>query len=287
MALRCKVGGAKLPLRRLKGTPAALLALLLATGCRGRTDDLQLVGTVERTLVELSAPISEAIRDVRARRGEHVDAGQVLVQLDTTLAEADLAQAEATLAGARTALLMATNDLQRFTGLKRSRIVSAQDLERAQLAHDDAAARVREAEARIAAARKRVADLTIVSPVAGVVDQIPFDPGERVPAGGVVVVVLEDATPWVRVWIAERSVSHVGPGTPADIRIDGIAETLHGRVLDVARESEFTPHFALTERDRVHLVYETRVTIIDAPPAIRPGLPAEVTILAAAAEGTP
>jgi hypothetical protein len=51
----------------------------------------------------------------------------------------------------------------------------------------------------------------------------------------------------------------------------------------VARESEFTPHFALTERDRVHLVYETRVTITDAPATIRPGLPAEVTILAGTA----
>jgi hypothetical protein len=34
-------------------------------------------------------------------------------------------------------------------------------------------------------------------------------------------------------------------------------------VLDVSREPEFTPHFALTERDRVHLVYETRVGIDD------------------------
>lgn len=260
--------------------PAMLLALLLAAGCQARTDDLELVGTVERTLVELSAPVSEEIREVRVTRGEHVDQGRVLVRLDSTLAEADLAQTEATHAGARTALLMAANDLERFIGLNRNRIVSAQDLERAQLTHDDAAARVREAEARIAAARKRIADLTIVSPVAGVVDQIPFDPGERVPAGGVVVVVLEDAAPWVRVWIAERSVARVHPGTPAAIRIDGIPETLHGRVLDVARESEFTPHFALTERDRVHLVYETRVTITDAPAAIRPGLPAEVTILA-------
>ena len=64
------------------------------------------------------------------------------------------------------------------------------------------------------------------------------------------------------------------------MRIDGFAELLHGRVLDVARESEFTPHFALTERDRVHLVYETRVELSDAPATLRPGMPAEVRILA-------
>jgi hypothetical protein len=51
-------------------------------------------------------------------------------------------------------------------------------------------------------------------------------------------------------------------------------------VLDISREPEFTPHYALTERDRVHLVYETRVRIENAPPQLRPGVPAEVTVLA-------
>ena len=52
----------------------------------------------------------------------------------------------------------------------------------------------------------------------------------------------------------------------------------------MAREPEFTPHYALTERDRVHLVYETRVRLQDAPPGLRPGLPAEVEILAQRAD---
>jgi HlyD family secretion protein len=47
-------------------------------------------------------------------------------------------------------------------------------------------------------------------------------------------------------------------------------------VLDVAREPEFTPHYALTERERVHLVYEARVAIEDSPTTLRPGIPAEV-----------
>jgi hypothetical protein len=61
-------------------------------------------------------------------------------------------------------------------------------------------------------------------------------------------------------------------------------------VLDVAREPEFTPHYALTERDRVHLVYETRVRIENAPAELRPGVPAEVELLPAAtstAEASP
>jgi HlyD family secretion protein len=257
------------------------VALLLGASCRPAATDLVLVGTVERTLIELVAPVSETVLEVRVVRGQAVRRGDTLVRLDPTLAEAELAHADATLVGARTGLVITGHDLVRLEGLHRARVASVQDLERAQLARDEAAARFREAEALLAAARKRLDDLTLVAPVAGVVDQIPFDPGERVPAGGVVVVVLDDGAPWVRVWVPEQNAAQMRPGTAARVRVDGVARELAGSVLDVAREPEFTPHYALTERDRAYLVYETRVRVDDAPRELRPGVPAEVTLLPA------
>jgi hypothetical protein len=43
-------------------------ALLLLT-CQGGDDELRLVGTVERTLIELVAPIAEAIVELGVERG--------------------------------------------------------------------------------------------------------------------------------------------------------------------------------------------------------------------------
>jgi HlyD family secretion protein len=262
--------------RRALRATAAFAALV---ACAERGNEVLLVGTVERTLIELDAPISETLIEVAVRRGQDVHRGEVLARIDPTLVEADVAHAEATLAGARTGLVTAEHELARVTRLHASRVASLQDLERVQLSRDAAAARLREAEARLAAVRHRLEELVLVSPVDGVVDQIAFDPGERVPAGGVVVVVLDAAAPWVRVWVPETRVAQVRPGVPAEVRVDGVATRLRGRVLDVAREPEFTPHFALTERDRVHLVYETRVRIEDAPPGLRPGVPAEVRLV--------
>jgi HlyD family secretion protein len=258
---------------------AATVAVLVAlTGCGRTGDGAVLVGTVERTLIELDAPVSETLLEVPVQRGQVVRRGTLLARLDPTLAEADVAHVEATLAGARTAHVTADHELRRITRLHASHIASDQDLERAQLSRDAAAAGLREAEARLAAARHRLQDLLLVSPVDGIVDQIAFDPGERVPAGGVVVVVLDAAAPWVRVWVPEPEVAAIRPGVRAEVRIDGLSSPLRGHVLDVAREPEFTPHFALTERDRVHLVYETRVRLDDAPPELRPGVPAEVRL---------
>jgi HlyD family secretion protein len=261
--------------RRLR---CAGLAAVLAAACGGDDGELRLVGSVERTLMELVAPVSEVIVEVAVARGERVEPGKLLVRLDPTLAEAEIARAEASLAGARTGARVSEQDLARALEMQRRSVASQQDLERAELQRDEAAARLREAEAVLAAARKRMADLALASPVRGVVDQIPFDVGERVPAGAVLVVVTQDAEPWVRVWIPEDAVARVAPGGAAEVRIDGVEGPLRGRVLDVSREPEFTPHYALTERERVHLVYEARVGIDDAPGALRPGVPAEVTL---------
>jgi HlyD family secretion protein len=258
--------------------PLALALAALALGCDGDGAELRLVGTVERTQVELVAPVSETLVAVHGERGERVEPGAPVVELDPTYARVEVARAEAGLAASRSAALVAQQELERARSLRRGRVLSQQDLDRARLAQDEADARVREAEAQLAAARKRVADLALASPVAGVLDQLPFDAGERVPAGAVLAVVLADAAPWVRVWIPEASHVRIVPGAPAEVRVDGIERTLAGRVLDVSRDPEFTPHYALTERDRVHLVYETRVQILDAPPSLRPGVPAEVRI---------
>jgi len=264
--------------------PRAIVVVLalLAASCGRGDGTLRLVGTVERTLVEVVAPTSEVLAELDVARGDRVAAGRVLARLDPTFAESELARAEAGLASARTGAAVADIDLDRVQQLSRERVASRQDLDRARLAHDEAEARLREAEAILAAARKHAADLVLAAPVAGVVDQLPFERGERVPAGAVIVVLIAEEDPWVRVWIPEASFARVVPGTRASIHVDGVAEPLHGSVLDVAREPAFTPHYALTERDRVHLVYETRVRIVDGPPQLRPGVPAEVEILGGA-----
>jgi len=264
---------------------AALFLALAGVGalaCRGDDDELRLVGPVERTLVELVATASETIVELPVEPGEVVARDQLVVQLDATLAEVEVARAEAAAAGARTGLVVAYHDRERVRRLHERSTVSEQEVDRAVLVHDEAQARLREAEAVLQAARKRRRDLSLRAPVAGTLDQLPFDRGERVPAGAVVAVLLADEEPWVRVWVPEPRLSQVRLGAPARIEIDGIERPLQGRVLEVVREPAFTPHYALTERDRVYLVYETRVAILDPPPGLRPGLPARVTLEPAA-----
>jgi len=258
-------------------------ACLLALSC-GAAGPVELVGTLERTQIELVAPISEVIVEVLVERGQDVEANQLLVRLDATLAIADGRRAEAVLARARTADRVAAHELLRATELRQRSVASDRAVERAELEREGEAAGLRQAEAGVDAARKRVGDLDLRAPASAVVDQLPYEVGERVPAGAVLAVLLRRERPWVRVWLPEPYLAQVRPGLEAEILLDGWHGPLRGRVLDIAREPTFTPHFALTERERAHLVYETRVELLDAPEGVRPGVPATVRLPVTATE---
>jgi HlyD family secretion protein len=254
----------------------AVVAPLVLGACRPET--VVVVGTVERRTLELAAPISERIVAIPVRPGQRIARGEVLVRLDAEVAELELRAVTAALANAEATLIAARREHDRTAGLARSRVLSTQELDRATRALAEAEATQAERAARAAQARRRLADRTGRAGASGVVDQLPFEAGERVPAGGVVAVVLADDAPWVRVWLPARVVSRLRVGAPAEVAVEGIDATLRGRLQDIAREPEFTPHFALTERERDHLVYESRVALTNAPAELRPGVAATVRI---------
>jgi HlyD family secretion protein len=124
-----------------------------------------------------------------------------------------------------------------------------------------AEAAVAEADAVLADSRVRLARLEVRAPTAGWLDALPYEIGERPPAGGVVAVLLADRAPYGRVYVPAAIRVHVKPGTPARVRVEGIADPLPGRVRTVASEASFTPYFALTEHDRGRLVYLAKVDL--------------------------
>lgn len=260
------------PIRRVS---LLLLAAVCLTACSG--GEVELAGTVERKTLELAAPSSEVLVDLPVAVGERVEPGQVVVRLETQVSEAELRASEASLEAAQASLTEAEGVFARQARLQQSQVVSRQALDGARRVRDEAVAAVREREARIAQATKRLEDLTLRAHGAGVVDQLPFEVGERAPAGGVVAVVLGEES-WVRVWMPARVVAKAKIGDEAEVRVTGLDEKLAGRITYLSREPAFTPHYALTEKESAHLVYETRVELVEAPAGLRPGLPARVIL---------
>lgn len=256
---------------------AVSLALFLGLGCASE-EELELVGTVERTSLELAAPVSEEIVEIGARLGDRVHEGQVVVQLDSEVAEAEQAAAAAALAAEEANLAAAERELGRFEGLSKAKVASDANLDAARRLAEETRARVAERRARLAQARKRLEDLSIRARRDGLLDQLPFDVGERAPAGGVVAVVLADEDPWVRLWLPAHLIPRIAREARAEVTIYGLGRTLEGQLEDIAREPEYTPHYALTERQSAHLVFRARLRLLQAPESVRPGLAASVKL---------
>lgn len=115
--------------------------------------------------------------------GQPVSAGQTLLTLDAHDLQANEASAEAQLASAEAAQRHAERELERQRQLVAQGFVSAQTLERFELALREAAARVQAARSQMAVARNLRQHTQLRAPAAGVLLELSAEPGQVLAAG--------------------------------------------------------------------------------------------------------
>lgn len=111
------------------------------------------------------------------------------------------------------------------------------------------------AEAAVGQAQLDLERTRLVAPVAGMLDKVWFEVGERPLPGQRVAVILDNARPYARVYVPEALRSQVQPGRSLKVLADGHDTPLEGVVSWVSSDASFTPYFALTEYDRSRLSY--------------------------------
>ncbi len=259
-----------------------------------RVGEGQLLARLETALYE--ARLAEAKAEARRAQGR-------LAELVRGPRRERIDQARARLRGAREHLSIQQKEFERMRELREDRVASAADMDRArdalELAQtdvDEAAAALEEllqgttaeelgqAEADVerAEALVRSADLTlsrleIRAPRDGIIETLPYEIGERPPAGAPVIVMLADGAPYARIFVPEPLRARVMPGMAASLRIDGVASPLAGTVRYIASEATYTPYFALTQRDRSRLSFVAEVIVTDERGRELPsGIPVEV-----------
>ena len=109
------------------------------------------------------------------------------------------------------------------------------------------------------------------------IEALPYKLGEQPAAGGPVVVMLADGTPYARVYVPEPLRSRFMAGSKVRATVDGEAQAFNGTVRYVSAEASFTPYYALTQKDRSRLSYLAEVTLDDARASRLPaGVPVQV-----------
>ncbi len=292
---------------------------------------LLISGNIEITDAELGFQIAGRVATREVDEGQPVQAGQVVARLETVdlerevaLREAELraakavlaelragsrpeeiAQAEAVLASARAEAHRADLDLERQKTLRQQAVATVREYELAEATARVSAARVREAEERLALVRKgprdeeieqaearveqarealglartRLGFATLSAPFAGLVLAKHLEPGEYASPGTPVVTVGDLEHPWLRAYIHETDLGRVKIGQRVEVTTDTYpGKVYEGRVTFLSAQAEFTPKNVQTQAERVKLVYRIKVELANPHQELKPGMPADARI---------
>lgn len=143
---------------------------------------------------------------------------------------------------------------------------------------EQAKAELSAAKANVALQQQKLSEFTIVATRNGILDNLPYNLGERVSVGSIVAVVQADNVPYARVYVPERFRARFTPGQSVVVHVDGIDSTYQGTVRWVANEPSFTPYYALTENERARLMYLAEVDLPDSAQSMPSGIPAQVDL---------
>jgi HlyD family secretion protein len=126
----------------------------------------------------------------------------------------------------------------------------------------------------------RLADLTIKSPLEGVVVTRTAEPGEMIAPGAIVLTVVNLAEVYLRGYIPEREVGAIQIGQPAQVFLDSAPDQpLQAIVTAVDTEASFTPENIYFKNDRVSQVFGVKLALENPDGFAKPGMPADARLV--------
>jgi HlyD family secretion protein len=179
------------------------------------------------------------------------------IRLDS--AKANLDAAEATVESAKQQLIELTNGTR------------VEDLQ-------VAAANVEAQRALLLAEEKLLSDLTITATRDGLLDNLPWNLGERVTLGSPVAILLAGKAPYARVYLPQSARSAIKVGDQLKLRVEQQTDSIVGTVRWLSHDAAFTPYYGLNQYDRSRLMYLAEVQLPDTYHHLVTGLPVEVLL---------
>lgn len=143
---------------------------------------------------------------------------------------------------------------------------------------DQGAAAVEAAKAALLEAELTRERLVVRAPRAGIVDALPFHPGDQPPLGAELVSLLVGDAPYARVFVPAPRRAIVKAGDVLEIHVEGVDRAFRGTVRSIRNEPNFTPYYALAGDDASRLVYQTEVVLETAAATLPAGLPLTATL---------
>jgi multidrug resistance efflux pump len=157
----------------------------------------------------------------------------------------------------------------------------ADQMERGYRKEDIASTRgqLAEAKQRVVELEARLREADLLAPADGLIETVSVRTGDLVPAGRIVLTMLESSQLWVRIYIPETEMARVKIGQEAKVTVDSLSgRTLTGHLAQINSSSEFLPRNVQTRSDREHQVFGAKVVVDNADGVLKSGMAATVQL---------
>lgn len=187
---------------------------------------------------QLAAGASGEVHEVSVRVGDHVEQGDLLVEIDPSLAAARVRAAQASKTAGAAELERAQRDAERLSGAGPD-IAALAEIEQATSEKKRAAAERKRLKAAEAEARAQLGRHRVRAPFGGVIAERSVDPGDWVDPGVPVIELIDDTDVEVLVAAPPELAQYLKPEDEALLRHDGasVPATIVGVVRALDEES--------------------------------------------------
>ena len=281
-----------------------------------KPQEVVLSGTLEARTVNVGSLVGGRVTKTLIDEGMHVDAGQLLVTLETETIDRQLSEQRAAIAAAQAALAKAIAGPRPEEISKAAAIASNDEIERRRQEHlyrygivakelaeeaatkaktsaedlrilqkgtrkediDAARADVEAQQRKLETLMKQHAETNVVSTVNGTVQSFGLRIGDIVAPNQTVAEILESSQLWVCVYVPETELGLIAVGQPVRVHIDTYPnETFAGHIASVSSQGEYTPRNVQTRAQRAEQVFGVKV-LVDPNPKLKAGMAASVDL---------
>ncbi len=295
--LSARVTARVLALKGVKGTPVKAGDVLVELDC---SDQAAALAESEARLASSRAQASAAVTTVdasrRTREAAAASQDAAKAQAQALAAQRDNAEREAARLDALPQdVSLSARDKARASADQLARLAAAADAqarasaEQAQAAAlttqasgsqaSSSAATVKASEETVRRNRLLAEECVIRAPRDAMLEDLPHEVGELVPAGQPLAKLVDLAEVKATFYLPNAEVGAARPGGKAVVVADAFPDRkFEGTVASVSSKAEFTPRNIQTRTDRDRLVYPVEVRVKNPDGALRPGMPVQVTL---------
>lgn len=240
---------------------------------------IKVSGNIEGNEVRISFRVAGLIEELIADEGWYLKTGDVIARMDRTPFIKQRDEAASALRLAKSQYELDKLDYVRAENLFTEGAVSAQQRDAAKTKSENDKAEIDKLTAALELAELNLSWTDLTSPLNGYITVKSALQGENVLVGAPVFTAIDMNDIWVSAYVDEKDLGRIKLNQKAVVKIDAFPfKHFKGWISFISQQTEFTPKYIQTTKERVKYVYRIKVKCDNSSLELKPGMPADAYI---------